>query len=121
MAAPDRMVLLLINLVINGADAGAGLPPRTARIEVATRCAGQGVELCVSDNGCGMSEAVRERAFDPLFTTKPAGCGTGLGLPLCRAIAQDHGGRLDLASAPGEGTRVTVWLPVGSARAATLG
>jgi two-component system, NtrC family, sensor kinase len=112
MAVADRLVQLLTNLVINAADATAALPPHTARIDVATRGAAGGVELCVADNGCGMNEVVLERAFEPLFTTKPAGRGTGLGLPLCRSIAQDHGGRITLASTLGEGTRVTVWLPL---------
>ena len=116
----DRLVLLLVNLVINAADATASLPPRTGRIELATRCAEAGVELCVSDNGCGMSDAVRRRAFEPLFTTKPAGHGTGLGLPLCRSIVQDHGGRIELDSAPGKGTRFTVWLPLDPAGAVKL-
>ena len=116
----DRLVLLLINLVINAADATASLAPRTGRIELATRCADAGVELCVSDNGCGMSEAVRQRAFEPLFTTKPAGYGTGLGLPLCRSIVQDHGGRIELESEPGKGTRINVWLPLSPPGAVTL-
>jgi signal transduction histidine kinase len=120
MAIADRLVLLLINLVINAADATAALPPHTARIELATRCADGGVELCVSDNGCGMSEAVIERAFEPLFTTKPPGLGTGLGLPLCRSIARDHGGRVGLESIAGQGTRITVWLPLDANGAATL-
>jgi signal transduction histidine kinase len=112
VAIADRLVLLVTNLVINAADATAGLPPRTGWIELATRCAGAGVELRVSDNGCGMSEAVRERAFEPLFTTKLAGRGTGLGLPLCRSIADEHGGQITLESNAGQGTLVRVWLPL---------
>lgn len=121
LAVADRLVLLLINLVINAADATAALEPRTARIEVAIAGVTSGVELSVSDNGCGMSDEVRARAFEPLFTTKPAGRGTGLGLPLCRSIAHDHGGRIEVDSVAGKGTRVTVWLPVEGGRAATLG
>ncbi|MBI5275342.1 MAG: hypothetical protein HY854_02695 [Burkholderiales bacterium] len=108
----DRLVLLVSNLVVNAADATATRPAHTARIEIATRRSGGGVELCVADNGCGMDAAVRQRAFEPLFTTKPPGHGTGLGLPLCRSIAEDHGGRIALDSQPGHGTRVTVWLPL---------
>jgi two-component system, NtrC family, sensor kinase len=111
-AVADRLVLLLVNLIVNAADATAELAPRTARIEVATRSANGGVEVCVSDNGCGMSEAVRKRAFEPLFSTKPGGQGSGLGLPLCRSIVRDHGGRITLESQPGKGTRVSVWLPL---------
>lgn len=119
-ATADRLVLLLINLVTNAADATALLPAHTARIGLATRRADGGVELCVSDNGCGMTDAVRERAFEALFTTKPAGRGTGLGLPLCRAIAHEHGGKITLESVAGEGTRARVWLPLDTAGAATL-
>jgi two-component system, NtrC family, sensor kinase len=67
-----------------------------------------------------MTDAVRERAFEPLFT-KPAGRGTGLGLPLCRSIALDHGGRIELESTVGKGTRTSVWLPFDASGAATLG
>ncbi len=112
MAIADRLVHSLINLVINAADAMVTLPSRAGRIEIATHFAPGGVELSVTDNGCGMTEAVRERAFEMFFTTKPPGIGTGLGLPLCRAIAQDHGGRIDIDSTPGQGTRVSVWLPI---------
>jgi signal transduction histidine kinase len=112
MCCADRLVQLLTNLVINAADATASLPPHTARIEIGTRSADEGIELWVDDNGCGMSEAVMQRAFDPLFTTKPPGVGTGLGLPLCRDIAQEHGGHMGLSARPGGGTEVLVWLPV---------
>jgi two-component system, NtrC family, sensor kinase len=111
-AVADRLVLLLTNLIVNAGDATAGLPPRTAQIEVTTRLADGGLELSVCDNGCGMSDFVRERAFEPLFSTKADGRGTGLGLSLCRAIAQDHRGYVRLDSEPGRGTRVRVWLPV---------
>lgn len=114
MGIADRLVQVVMNLVVNAADAVAALPPRTGRIEVATHRVDGGMALCISDNGSGMSEAVRERAFEPLFTTKAAGCGTGLGLPLCRSVVHEHGGRIDLDSAPGQGTRVRVWLPAGA-------
>ena len=112
MVVADRLVQLLINLVINAADAMNALPPHAGRIEIATARVRGGVELAVTDNGCGMSAAVLERAFEPLFTTQPAGRSTGLGLPLCRAIAQDHGGSISIASLPGRGARVSVWLPI---------
>lgn len=120
-ATADRLVLLLINLVTNAADATALMPARAARIGVATRRISAGVELCVSDNGCGMTDTVRERAFEALFTTKPAGRGTGLGLPLCRSIANEHGGKITLESVAGQGAIARVWLPLDTRGAATLG
>jgi two-component system NtrC family sensor kinase len=108
----DHMVQLVINLVTNAADATAQLPAHSARIELATRQADGGVELTVQDNGCGMPEEVLAHAFDPLFTTKPPGVGTGLGLPLCRSVALAHGGTVTLASEPGLGTRARLWLPL---------
>lgn len=111
MGFADRLVQMLTNLLINAADATATLPAHTARLDIGTRRVDGGVELRVDDNGCGMNEAVMQRAFDPLFTTKPAGRGTGLGLPLCRRIVEDHRGRITLAARPQGGTRVTVWLP----------
>jgi two-component system NtrC family sensor kinase len=112
MGYADRLVQMLSNLVINAADATATLPPHTGRIHIATRQAEGGVELTLDDNGCGMSPEVAARAFQPLFTTKPAGRGTGLGLPLCRSVVEAHGGRISLDPLPGGGTRATVWLPL---------
>lgn len=117
MGIAERLVQLVMNLVGNAADAVAALPPGERRVEVVTRLADGGIELSVVDNGGGMTDAVRERAFEPLFTTKPPGRGTGLGLPLCRAVAHEHGGRIELESARGQGTRVTVWLPAERGRA----
>ncbi len=71
----------------------------------------------VADDGMGMDDATLRRAFDPYFTTKPVGKGTGLGLPLARDLAERHLGSLTLHSAPGQGTRVTLRLPVPSATA----
>lgn len=60
----------------------------------------------------GMDDPTLRRAFDPFFTTKPAGKGTGLGLTLARELAERHLGSLTLHSAPGQGTQVTLRLPV---------
>jgi signal transduction histidine kinase len=69
------------------------------------------VRLRVSDQGTGMSPEVRARVFEPFFTTKEPGQGTGLGLTLVYNIVMEQGGSVDVASAPGEGTTITVELP----------
>ena len=74
--------------------------------------AGDSVRLVVSDTGIGMSDAVLQRAFDPFFTTKRVGEGTGLGLSMVHGLVSDLGGAIDIASEVGQGTSVTIWLPL---------
>jgi two-component system cell cycle sensor histidine kinase/response regulator CckA len=69
------------------------------------------VRITVVDDGAGMPEEVRERAFEPFFTTKDPGQGTGLGLATVHGIVTDSGGTVDIDSAPGRGTVVTIFLP----------
>jgi two-component system, NtrC family, sensor kinase len=83
-------------------------------VSVHTRCTQGQVTITVSDNGCGMSEAVQARLFEPFFTTKDVGRGTGQGLVIARAAAIKHGGALTLESAPGVGTRFTLSIPIES-------
>ena len=72
------------------------------------------VLLSVTDHGPGVAKENRRKIFDPFFTTKPVGQGTGLGLPVCRAIVESFGGTLELAAgAEGEGATFVVALPKG--------
>ncbi|CAH2602049.1 Histidine kinase [Rhodovastum atsumiense] len=73
--------------------------------------AGEYVRLDVSDTGTGMDRAILAQASEPFFTTKPPGQGTGLGLPMVRAFAEQSGGAMAIASLPEAGTTVTLWLP----------
>ena len=112
-AHPDRLRQLLVNLVINAQHALARIEgPRRLVVSAEADPAAGVVRLAVADNGPGVPAAIRSRVFEPFFTTRPQGEGTGLGLPLCRGIAQDHGGSLFLESVPGEGARFVVELPV---------
>ncbi|MFD1470607.1 ATP-binding protein [Hymenobacter caeli] len=89
-----------------------GEPGYVPTVSVSTKQVGQQVELRVNDNGTGMSAAVQQKIFQPFFTTKPTGEGTGLGLSLAHdIIAQGHGGTLRVASQEGLGTTFTISLP----------
>ena len=76
---------------------------------------GRYVRLSVADSGTGMNAATLAHAGEPFFTTKEAGAGTGLGLPMAKGFAEQSGGALSINSAPGSGTTVTLWLPEASA------
>ena len=69
------------------------------------------MELSVRDNGGGIPEGIRDKIFQPFFTTKPTGQGTGLGLSLSYDIVKAHGGALKLASDDGKGTEFIITLP----------
>jgi signal transduction histidine kinase/CheY-like chemotaxis protein len=110
----------LLNIAINARDAmpdGGVLTFRAVRcVEPPTDADAPawsrgGVALAVGDNGSGMSESVLARAFEPFFTTKEAGRGTGLGLATVHGFAHQSRGAVTLASSPGEGTTVTLYLP----------
>jgi signal transduction histidine kinase len=79
---------------------------------VSTRNAGNKIMIHVKDNGNGVPKNVMEKIFQPFFTTKPAGQGTGLGLSLSYDIIKAHGGILDVRSNEGEGSEFIIALPV---------
>jgi PAS domain S-box-containing protein len=109
---PTALGQVLMNLGLNGVDA----MPQGGTLELRSRWAGPGrIELRVRDTGTGMSPDVLKRALDPFFTTKPVGQGTGLGLATAYGIMQAHGGTLELASEPGQGTEVMLVFPVAPA------
>jgi len=103
-----------MNLIINARDAitepsdGHGIISVTSADSEDHKFA----VVTLVDNGSGISKQDLERVFDPMFTTKPHGKGTGLGLYICRQIVTEHGGTIDVTSEPGEGTHVIVRLPL---------
>jgi signal transduction histidine kinase len=75
------------------------------------------VRIEIRDNGPGMDEDTRKKVFEPFFTTKDLGEGTGLGLSVSYfIIVDDHGGKMEVASAPGKGTSFIIRLPLGSGK-----
>jgi signal transduction histidine kinase len=121
---PHELQQVVLNLLLNSADAipDPGTPGRNAgRIEVEVREEGDLVLLLVRDDGAGMSPEVAAQCFDFFFTTKDPGEGTGLGLAVVHNIVSNHGGRIEVESAVGQGTTFRVWLPkdTGAAEAPT--
>jgi two-component system NtrC family sensor kinase len=115
-ADPHQMHQVIVNLVTNAHQALREVPlPRsltlTTRYDAGQAC----VLLEVADTGPGIPPAIQTQIFEPFFTTKPTGAGTGLGLPLCRGIIEEHGGSIVVESQPGQGTVFRVVLPVSAA------
>ena len=113
-----QLEVTLLNLCSNARDAmpdGGEVTVRTCRVHIAAAAPGQPelppgeyVQLSISDNGEGMSEAVRARAMEPFFTTKPPGKGTGLGLSTAYGLGRSAGGAVSIDSMPGRGTTVAI-------------
>jgi two-component system NtrC family sensor kinase len=119
---PQEMTRALLNLISNGFYAAirrkreAGDETFEPVLSAATRNLGKSVEIRIRDNGTGIPPAVREKMFNPFFTTKPTGEGTGLGLSMTHdIIVKQHGGRIDVETEPGEFTEFIITLPRESA------
>jgi CheY-like chemotaxis protein len=108
---PGELELVVLNLAVNARDA----MPEGGTITICARNApsahGDFVRLSVVDPGTGMPESVKTRVFEPFFTTKEVGRGSGLGLAQVHGFATQSGGRVEIDSAPGLGTAVTLVLP----------
>jgi signal transduction histidine kinase len=115
--APQEITRVLLNLISNGFYAAAKHARETADgfrpvLTVTTRDRGEAVEVRIRDNGTGIPPEIRDKLFQPFFTTKPTGEGTGLGLSISYDIVtQEHGGTIEVESEPGSFTEFTVRLP----------
>ncbi|MFT5198190.1 MAG: signal transduction histidine kinase [Planctomycetota bacterium] len=108
---------VIVNLVVNAAHAIEDTQDTTQRrmgkISIETKTSGDWVEMRISDDGSGMPKAVQDRIFDPFYTTKEVGKGTGQGLSIARIVIVDqHQGTLQVESQPGEGTTFLIRLPL---------
>ncbi len=120
----QEMTRVLLNLISNGFYAttkrkeGEGGGSYEPTVIASTRDLGHSVEIAIRDNGTGISDQVKAKMFNPFFTTKPAGEGTGLGLSLSHDIVvKQHGGTLEVSTEPGSYTQFTIVLPRSGAAA----
>ena len=114
---------VFLNLIINAAHAirESGQDVATGKIRIHTSVAGEWVTISVEDNGCGIPDAIASRVYDPFFTTKEVGRGTGQGLAIAhRIVATKHSGRIEFHTQVGVGTRFLIHLPVAGAAATTV-
>ena len=110
-AFPGELNQVWTNLIANAIDALGG-PDGRGRITVRSTLDGDHVLVQVMDDGPGIPRPLQLRIWEPFFTTKPVGSGTGLGLSLSYSIVSKHGGRIEVESEEGKGTTFTVHLPV---------
>ena len=114
---PQEVTRVLLNLISNGVHATGKKAPRDGEtykptLVASTKDLGDRVEIGIRDNGTGVPPEVKEKMFNPFFTTKPAGEGTGLGLSISHdIIVKQHGGSIEVETEPGEFTEIRIILP----------
>ena len=106
-ANPRRIGQVIMNLVVNARDA----MPNGGRLTIETSNVGQAVMLAVGDTGCGMDDETRARLFEPYFTTKEPGRGSGLGLATVYDVVTQSGGQISVTSDTGAGSTFKIYLP----------
>lgn len=104
----DELVLALLNIASNACDA----MPQGGRFLLSVEADGNHASLRLEDTGIGMTPEVLARLFEPFFTTKPKDKGTGIGMTTVHRFVIDHGGEIEADSAPGQGTRIRIRLPL---------
>jgi signal transduction histidine kinase len=116
---PQDIGRVLLNIINNAFQAVADHGPRTtdnSNVTVASKFLKDKVQLIISDNGPGIPDEIKDKIFQPFFTTKPTGQGTGLGLSLSYDIVKAHGGEIKVKSEFGKGTSFFIVLPIGNNR-----
>ena len=112
VGSPNQLRQVFVNLIVNAVQAIEAGGEGEGTIRLITGCDGAEAFARVEDDGSGMSEATRERLFDPFYSTKAPGEGTGLGLYVSYEIVRGHGGEIRVTSEPGRGTTFEVRLPL---------
>jgi CheY-like chemotaxis protein len=112
----DELELALLNIIGNACDA----MPRGGRFSLSIGSGTDHALISIEDTGVGMTPEVLSRLFEPFFTTKPKEKGTGIGMAIVHRFVADSGGTLDVDSAPGEGTRIRIRLPLATQQDETL-
>jgi signal transduction histidine kinase len=105
---PDQMQQVFLNLILNARDA----MPDGGKLEISVKQSNGQVEMLFADTGQGIDAEVKEKVFDPFFSTKGPTKGTGLGLSICYSIIKDHGGTIEIESEKDKGTRFIIKIPV---------
>ena len=105
---PDQIQQVFLNLVLNARDA----MPEGGSLDIAIRQSNGHVEMMFADTGRGIAPEVKDKIFDPFFSTKGPTKGTRLGLSICYSIIKDHGGTIEIDSEQGKGTRFIIRIPV---------
>lgn len=107
---------VFLNILTNAVQAVMSVHPEahppTGHIEIVTIKALNIVEVHIIDNGCGMDDITQKRMFEPFYSTKPVGEGTGLGMAICYGIIQQHRGTIKVSSEKGQGTTIVLTFPV---------
>ncbi|MDG4554997.1 MAG: ATP-binding protein [Candidatus Competibacter sp.] len=105
---PAELNQVFMNLIVNAIQA----MPRGGTLNIRGRRRADGwIALCFQDTGAGVAPEIADKIFNPFFTTRPVGSGTGLGLSVSYNIVKHHGGRIEVESSVGQGAAFTVWLP----------
>jgi two-component system NtrC family sensor kinase len=113
MCVAPQISQVMLNLLVNAIQAvETSGRDEGGRIEIKTRPVGDYYAIEIADDGCGIEPEAIPKLFDPFFTTKPVGEGTGLGLSISHGIVTGHGGKIEVESTPGVGTRFRVLLPL---------
>ncbi|MGH7336821.1 MAG: sensor histidine kinase, partial [Myxococcota bacterium] len=113
LAQGERLERAFLDLFVNACDA----MPEGGTLRITTKALGDGIEIRIADTGTGIAPDALERIFEPFYTTKPRGRGTGLGLLVTRGIVLEHGGAIDVESVLGKGTTFVIRLPGNAAGA----